>query len=63
MATFVGFIAIAIWGLAALTVHITRDLPPFQVLTIGFALGSTLLTAWGWGRLRSLRFLAQPWHY
>lgn len=62
-ATLVGFIAIAIWGLAALTVHITRDLPPFQVLTIGFALGSTLLTAWGWERLRSFRFLAQPWHY
>lgn len=62
-ATGIGFVSIAIWGFAALTVHLTRGLPPFEVLTIGFGLGGVLLTLWGYRQQRNLNFLRQPWHY
>lgn len=62
-ATGIGFLSIAIWGFAALTVHLTRALPPFEVLAIGFALGGALLTSWGYAQRRSFSFLRQPWHY
>lgn len=62
-ATAIGFVSILIWGFAALTVHITRELPPFQVLAIGFTLGAVLLTAWGRKLDGSFAFLRQPWHY
>lgn len=62
-ATGIGFVSIAIWGFAALTVHLTRALPPFEVLTIGFLLGGVLLTAWGYTQWRNFAFLRQPWHY
>lgn len=62
-ATVIGFASIVIWGFAALTIHLTRDLPPFEVLTIGFALGGALLTLWGYRQHRNWTFLHQPWHY
>lgn len=62
-ATGIGFVSIAIWGFAALTIHLTRALPPFEVLTIGFALGGLLLTVWGYSQNRNFNFLRQPWHY
>lgn len=62
-ATGIGFVSIALWGFAALTIHLTRALPPFEVLTIGFATGGALLTLWGYAMGRNLAFLRQPWHY
>lgn len=62
-ATGIGFVSIAIWGFAALTVHLTRAMPPFEVLAIGFLLGGILLTAWGFTQQRGFAFLRQPWHY
>lgn len=62
-ATAIGFVAVFLWGLSALTVHLTRDLPPFQVLTIGFSLGGALLLLWGYLRRGGFSFLRQPWHY
>lgn len=62
-ATAIGFGAVFLWGMSALTVHLTRGLPPFEMLAICFALGGALLVAWGRLRLGSYAFLRQPWHY
>ncbi len=62
-ATAIGFVAIIIWGLAALTVHLTRDLPTFQILAIGFLLGGAALTLWGRWLAGGFAFVRQSPRY
>lgn len=62
-ATAVGFAAIVIWGLAALAIHLTRNLPTFEILTIGFLLGGAALTLWGRWATGGFGFMRQPRRY
>lgn len=41
-ATAIGFIAILLWSLLALCASLTRDLPPFQLLGLTFAIASMI---------------------
>ena len=41
--SFIGFLAIAMWGTLALLGHLTKGLPPFQLLFLCFLISASLL--------------------
>ena len=61
-ATLTGLAAILLWASLAVLTTATGDLPPFQVLAIGFGVAAVigLLRAGGRGR-SGLRELRQRW--
>lgn len=62
-ATAIGFAAVLLWGMSALTVHLTRGLPAFEMLTICFSMGGVLLILWGRVMRGGFGFLRQSWQY
>lgn len=61
-ATLAGIVAIALWSSLALLTTLTADLPPFQVLALGFGVAAVCGLAWlASGRGGGLRALRQPW--
>lgn len=60
-ATLVGALAILLWSSLALMTVATANLPPFQILSISFALGGASIWLLSWRAGRELRDFRQPW--
>jgi drug/metabolite transporter (DMT)-like permease len=59
---FFGFSAIIIWSTLALFTVLTKNIPPFLLLSISFAIASFLGIVWMFLAKESIKVLKQPWY-